>query len=237
MRRPNTSLLVFALRNANLARHLTPHISSFIRDGSESETSTSFGHISRDLTSANYSSEPYLLYQHEAIDTEGPYRLSAIVSWTRCNVTGDQVSIVGSDSSISVDFSIKKGGQQVDLLTATAGLVAATADDTTCSAAHIGFALNVTDQVHQVPATLDGHKLSGTCAVLASPTPTANPCLVKIDTAAAASMSTSLQAALCEDLNPPADCPKENAAQRLAVAGVTSCAVAFGAVGFLLAAL
>jgi len=228
--------IVFALQNGNLAKHLAPAIYSFIRNGSNLEST--FGQSSRDLTYANYSSEPYFVWNLEDIDAEGRYQLLATAAWQSCNVSGDQVSIGGGDINFGVTFIIKKGGQEVDLRAAPAGLVAATADDKTCSAKH-GVALNVTGQTYEVPASLDSRKLSGTCGVLASssPTPTANPCRVKIDTAVAASMSAFLHASMCKGINPPADCPKENAVQQLAVAGVTSFAGVFGALGFLLASL
>ncbi|RYO88807.1 hypothetical protein DL764_008681 [Monosporascus ibericus] len=217
--------IVFALQNAELAKHLKPSIHSFVRNGSNLEAA--FGHAHADLTYANYSSEPYFVYRYVNIDTEGPHELFSTASWQSCDESGDQVGILGNNTNFSVDFTINRGGQEVDL-------VAATANDKTCSAED-GVAINVTDQTREVPAS--GDRPAGTCAVLASsfPTPTANPCRVKIDTAVAASMSASLHAALCKGSNPPADCSKENAVQQLAVAGVASFAAAFGAIGFLLA--
>ncbi|RYO77552.1 hypothetical protein DL766_010124 [Monosporascus sp. MC13-8B] len=217
--------IVFALQNAELAKHLKPFINSFVRNGSNLEST--FGHSHMDLAYANYSSEPYFVYHHLNIDTEGPHELFSTAAWQSCDESGDQVGILGNTTNFSVLFTIKRGGQKVDL-------VAATANDKTCSAKD-GVAINVTDQTREVPASWD--RPAGTCAVLASssPTPTVNPCRVKIDTAVAASMSASLHAALCKGPNPPADCPEENTVQQLAVAGVASVAAAFGAIGFLLA--
>lgn len=39
-----------------------------------------FGHSTRDLTYANYSSEPYFVYKYENIDTEGPHQMSFAIS-------------------------------------------------------------------------------------------------------------------------------------------------------------
>jgi hypothetical protein len=216
--------IVFAMQNAELAKHLRPSIYSLIRNGSHLEGA--FGHSTRDLTYANYSSEPYFVYHYESIDTEGPHLLSFAISWRSCDEGGDQVTILSNTTSFGVDFTIKKGAQEIDL-------VAATENDETCSAKE-GVAINVTDKTHDVPVVWK--QPAGTCAVLASasPTPTANPRRVKIDAAVAASMSASLHAALCKLGNPPADCPKENAVQQLVVAGVASSAAAFGAIGFLL---
>lgn len=221
--------IVFALQNAKMAKLLEPEIYSFIRNGPDFRSA--FGDRTHDLTYANYSSEPYFVYHHVSIEDEGRYQLFSTITWQSCNVSGDEVSIIGGDINLGFYFNISKGAQEVDL-------VAATANDKTCLAEN-AVALNVTDQTYDVtPTSWDDRRPTGTCAVLdsSSPTPTANPCQVKVDTAAAASMSASLAAALCRGLNPPADCPKEdNAVQLLAVAGVASFAATFGAIGFLLA--
>ena len=217
--------IVFAIRNAALAKHLKLTIQSFIRNGSN--LNSTFGHSTEDLANANFSSEPYFVYHYRAVDTEGRHELFSTAYWTSCNTSIDPVSLLSNSSNIGVPFTIQKGAQQVDL-------VAATANDKTCSA-RSGVAISVTDQTLEYPAS--GPSSAGTCAVLAtsSPTPTADPCRVNIDSATAASMSASLQAALCKGLNPPANCPKENnAVEQLAVVGVACFAAASGAIGFLL---
>ena len=213
--------IVFALQNAELAKHLNPVIDSFVRNGSNSDST--FGHSVRDLTNANYSSEPFFIYHYVNVNTEGPYELFSSAAWRSCDKSGDQVAIADSSTNFAIPFTIKSGGQEVDLVAATA----------TCSPQD-GVAISVTDETHEVPSSLQGQP-SGTCAVLASSSPTLNPCQVKIDSAAAASMSAVLHDALCKGVNPPADCPKEDVAQQLVVAGVVTFAAAFGAIGFLLA--
>ena len=210
--------VVFALQNAELAKNLNIDFRSNIRNASFDGVGGTFF---KDLTHADYSSEPYLVYYYETMNTDGTYDMFSTVAWVSCNENGDQVPIISNDTRLSVDFTIKNGGQQVDL-------VAATAKDKTCSA-EAGVAINVTDQTREFP--------DGTCAVLASssPTPTASPCRVQIDTAADASMSASWHDRLCRGSNPPADCPEENAVQQLAVVGVAIFAAAFGAAGLLLA--
>ncbi|KAB5511421.1 hypothetical protein GE09DRAFT_1165127 [Coniochaeta sp. 2T2.1] len=218
--------IVFAIRNAALAKHLNITIQSFIRNGSD--LNSTFGHSTRDLANANFSSEPYFVYHYQTLDTEGPHELFSTAYWTSCNASSDPVSLLTNSSNLGVRFTIQKGAQQVDL-------VAATANDKTCSA-HSGVAIGVTDQTLEYPAS--ARLSAGTCAVLAtsSPTPIADPCRVSIDSATAASMSASLQAALCKGLNPPAGCPKENnAVEQLAVVGVASFAAALGAIGLMLA--
>ena len=218
----DTFPMVFALQNAQLAKHLAPSIISFVWNG----TNTTFGESHHDLTNSNYSTEPYFVYHWLKIDTEGPYRLFSTASWTSCNVTGDKVSFDSNTTNFSVDFIIKRDAQAIDL-------VAISANDNACSAT--GIAINVTDETREVPETLD--RQGGTCAVLApaSPTTAANPCRVKVDTAVDASMSAVLHDLSCKGVNPPADCPKENVVQQLAVAGVASFVAALGAIGFLLA--
>ncbi|GAB1312546.1 ML-like domain-containing protein [Madurella fahalii] len=221
--------IIFAIQNANMAQLLQPEIYLFIRNGPDLRSA--FGDSIHDLTYANYSSEPYFVYHHVNIETEGRYQLFSTVTWRSCNVSGDEVSILGNDINFNVYFNISRGAQEVDL-------VAATANDKTCPPEN-RVTINMTDQILEVaPVYWDAHRPSGTYAVLASssPTPTANPCQVRIDTAVVASMSASLHAALCKGLNQPADSPKEdNAVQLLTVAGVTSFAAAFGAICFLFA--
>ena len=225
--------IVFALQNVEMAKYLDASIHSFIWNDSRLDA---FGSITHDLTKANGSSEPYFAYRYENIIKEGSYHVFTRAMWANCNVTDNEVSIHGSTSNFGVSFNIKKGAQEVDLVTATT-------KDRSCYGQH-GVSLNVTDQIHDVPeppkfGDFDplNPPLSGTCAVLASsPTTTTNPCGITIDSAAAASMSAALHSARCEwGQNPPADCPEENAVQQLAVAGIACFAAALGAIGFLLA--
>jgi len=217
--------IVFAVRNTALAKHLVLTLQSFIRNGSG--FNSTFGHSTQDLTSGNFSSEPYFVYYYRTVDAEGPYELFSTAYWTSCNASSDPVSLLSNSTNLGVQFTIQKGAQQVDL-------VAATANDETCSG-RSGAIIGVTDQTLEYPAS--GRQAAGTCAVLAtsSPTPTAD-CRVTIDSATAASMSASFQAALCKGWNPPADCPKgSSAVEQLAVVGVASFAAALGAIGVLLA--
>ncbi|KAM7214752.1 hypothetical protein V8F06_009824 [Rhypophila decipiens] len=219
--------IVFAVQNPGLAKNIPFLVDWFIRNHTGPEETT-FGHTESSLSSANITSDPHFIYQYYDLEAEGPYQLFSSANWASCNASSGPVSLLRNSSNFVVNFSIAKDGQSVDL-------VAATAKDKTCSAED-GIAFNVTDETGQYPA--QDRLPAGTCAVFAtsSPTPTANPCAVQIDTATAASMSASLQATLCKGLNPPADCPKGNhAAERLAVLAVTSFAATFGAVAFFLA--
>ena len=222
--------IVFALQNAELAKHLRLHITSMIRNGPDLRSG--FGSGWFDLADINFTTEPYLVYKYVTADTDGPHQLFAYTDWLSCDKSGNKVSFISGGTNYTVnfgvDFTIQKGAQEVDL-------VAATANDTTCSG-QVGFTLNVTDETHEADAS--GRMPGGTCAVLASPnpTPTVGPCRVKIDTAAEASMSAVRRAKLCKGINPPDDCPEEESAvQRLAISGVVSFAAMLGAVRFVLA--
>ncbi|KAK6499975.1 hypothetical protein TWF481_010332 [Arthrobotrys musiformis] len=222
--------VVFALQNAALAKNLGLVINTFVRSGPDLLSGLDGADAKHDLKSANFTtSEPYFVYHFLNITGEGLYELFSTTSWARCDERDNEVIITRNSSNLLARFEIKKGAQMVDL-------VAATADNTkTCPTQ--GFALNVTDETREAPEPWD-YRPSGTCAVLnsSSPTPTANPCRVKIDSAASESMYAALHTALCKGLNPPADCPKEtSAAQQVAVASIVSIAAALGAVGFLLA--
>ncbi|EGX53226.1 hypothetical protein AOL_s00006g487 [Orbilia oligospora ATCC 24927] len=220
--------VVFAVQNTELAKNLRFSISSFVRSGPDLNGGLAGADAIHKLQNANYTSDPYLVYHYLKIVDEGPYELFASVIWGSCDESGEQPLFLGNSTNLVVRFNVKKDGQKVDLVAATA------AEGQSCPKQ--GFGLNVTDQTREVSPTLDS-RVNGTCAVLASPSPTTtgNPCRVRIDADANASMSAALHTALCKGLNPPADCPKENAAaHQLVVAGVASLATAFGAIGFLL---
>ncbi|EPS35539.1 hypothetical protein H072_11032 [Dactylellina haptotyla CBS 200.50] len=219
--------IVFAVQNIELAKVLVPAFFSFVRNGTN--MTLSFGHSTQEPTWGNYSSEPYFVWRYVNIDTEGPYEVFSTVSWRSCDESSDQVAILSNTTNFLVPFTIKRGAQDADL-------VAATDDDKICSAK--GIAINFTNRTYDVPPNpIVDRQPSGTCAVLASasPTVTANPCRVKIDSAVVASMDAWYHAALCKGLNPPADCPKENNAGKLATVAVASFAAVLGAIGFILA--
>lgn len=232
--------VVFALRNAELARHLNPFISydsystPLTPNGSWIDRSKSPGstHTVRWLNLSDH--EPYFVYKFHNFATEGTWNLSWTVSWQSCDAHDFGAHRPGAfnSSASSVAFTIRDDGPPVDL-------VAATANDKTCSE-EFGVAINVGNITNEVPygARSDA---GDTCVERApsSPTPTPSPCLVKIDSAAVASISAAWTDLYCEKrrFNPAAECPppSDNASQRLAVAGAACLAVAFGAFGFILA--
>jgi len=216
--------IVFALQNAELAKHIPISIQSLVRQGADFRSAT--GDSLRHLNPTSPPANPTLFQVN--LTTEEPHELFGTVYWAGCDESSNPIAFSSNTTNFSVYFTIKKGGQEANLVTATEKC-----------AARDGVAITVTDQTHEVPErpSWQGQPF-GTCAVLvSSPTPTINPCRFKIDTAAAESMSAVIHAAMCRGLNRPADCPKEeeNAVQQLVVVGVVSFAAALGAIGFLLA--
>ncbi|SPO01630.1 related to RF2 protein [Cephalotrichum gorgonifer] len=159
--------IIFAIQNAELAKYFKPSISLLIRNGSNLESA--FGHSIHDLRNTEFSTEPYFVYLYANIDNEGPHKLFATATWQSCDESGDQVSIRGNTTNLSVDFTIKKGGQEADLTTATT-------NDDTCSA-NDGVAINVTGKTYEVPPSgergqtraMQYHALSYLSTMLTSP--------------------------------------------------------------------
>lgn len=223
--------IVFALQNAALADNLKPLIEFVVLNGSMSMLDVVNERTFR-LQWANYTTEPYLVYAFLDFRIEGPLKLLWSVWWRKCEQSGEVVEIIRDNSTgLWVDFKISDGAQQADL-------VAATAREEQCPA-HVGLAINVTDETHDVPEPLSGvNTLHGICAVVgsSSPTPDSNPCRVRIDRAAVESMEAEELDRRCGSLSPPADCPEQNHGfEQLAVAGVATFGAVLGAAAFLLA--
>ena len=224
---------VFAVQNTKLAKYLVPTINYEgwnVSVGANNSNGAGFSYSHDNLQWANWSSEdPYFVHHFHADLPEGIWRLDWEFWYSSCNEDWTDFTSVGDPVNRnrtlhSVTFTIKEGGQVVDV-------VAATADDKTCSKENAA-AVNVTGKTQGVPSRLD--MPDNTCAVVGSPQPTPTPCQVKVDSAVAASMTASLRAELCNrTADRPDDCPKDNAAQELAVAGVVCLAAGVGMLGFL----
>ncbi|KAK1978614.1 hypothetical protein LZ30DRAFT_728497 [Colletotrichum cereale] len=221
--------IIFALQNAELAKHLEPVIELDVLNGSMTMLDM-VNERTFDLKWTNYTREPYLVYAFMDFEIEGPLQLLWTTWWRRCVESGDEVRIISNSSGRRrLTFNIEQGAQKADLASATA-------DEGECP--NVGEAISVTEKTHDVPKPLSGNDQYGTCAVVASPSPapTSNPCRVKIDKATVESMEANELARRCRRLNPPADCPEEDhAIQQLAVAGGAALAAALGAAAFLLA--
>jgi hypothetical protein len=225
--------IVFGFRNAKLAQHLRPiiHVTIGGTDGL---------YYSQKMRSMDWTSaEPLFDYTfiRDMFTNEGEWWISWKLYWRSCAEDEDGVfsgGTITNHTTRRTPFTIKNDGQAFDL-------VAITANDETCPEEQ-GVAISVTDTTTAVARPNDGWSLPWTphytCVAVASstPTPTANPCLLKIDAVFDANISASLHRGLCRnwnDTDDPADCPPRNSAQRLAVVGVACLAAVFGGVGFL----
>ena len=227
---PTDSLpIVFAFQNAKFAEHFNFYITYTIRNASDVWSNETVMFI-RDLEWADWSiHEPYFdsTFVRDKFTVDGQWELLWKLSWGACREEDSWMTMPTRVSNMtlgSIVFTIKSGAQAVDI-------VAGTANDNPCTEGP-GLAVNVTGQVER------DHKLNSCAVVVASSTPTPNPCRVSIGSATAASISASYTARMC-NVNvtfPPDFCPPEedNSSRRLAVAGVASLAAAFGAFGFLL---
>ncbi|CCC08121.1 unnamed protein product [Sordaria macrospora k-hell] len=150
-----------------------------------------FSYTHDNIKWVNWSSQdPYFVHNfRNDLRSEGTWRLDWKVFYVSCNERWKNLQSVGDPvlvnmTSRSITFTIKEGGQAVDL-------VAATANDKTCSDESIA-AIKITGKTQSVPHREE--LPDNTCAVVGSPEPSASPCQVKVDSAVAASMTASLRA-------------------------------------------
>jgi hypothetical protein len=220
--------IVFGFQNSELAPFLGLQLSFTVwrwENLSDFPVTSSY-----DLRWANFSSnDPYFEYRHfTKFDREGTWKLTWSVGWANC--TEDSLAKLGNDrlelhsSTSSTVFTTKDSAQEIDLSAAT--------KQENCSE-DIGFAFNITD-THKVPT---GTEWAGgdTCAAVAPSLPTPTPCQVRINSAAAASISASITDRRCKGVDPPSDCPSdESAAQKVLVGGVACLMAVIGALGYIM---
>ncbi|KAF3001806.1 hypothetical protein E8E13_002823 [Curvularia kusanoi] len=222
--------IVFAAQNSKLLEHLKPLIDYRVLNitGPTEDTEVLIdSHREFNLTSAS-EHDPYLFWQRVDLQGEGKFRVIWKPYWSSCGEYNQQIYLARNrtENNFLVDFEVRAGGQKVDLVAATN-----TGNITDCP--NKGAAINVTDSTLKALAT----KLSApheTCAVLgsSSPTPTSNPCKVKIDKATVESMAAENLRQDCVGFWAPSHCPKEEtglANPRFAIAGVSTLAAVFGA--------
>ncbi|EDU50719.1 conserved hypothetical protein [Pyrenophora tritici-repentis Pt-1C-BFP] len=154
------------------------------------------------------------------------------IQWANLSSNGPfrNLPLTFNSSTNLLAFTSKDLTQDVDLVSAT--------ENKKCSDG-MGVAFNITDNYD---APLDHYwPGKGTCGLVALPLPTPDPCRVKINSAAASSISASITKRRCDDIAHwnkkalPADCPAdENAAQRVLVGGLVCFMAVVGALGFIL---
>ncbi|KGO73175.1 hypothetical protein PITC_003620 [Penicillium italicum] len=228
--------VVFAFQNANRARHLTPAISYTLWNLQDLDASVTSSH---DLRGTNWTDQDtYLAHSYSTLfKNEGRYKVSWTVTWQSCDEEAFEnrlstASMIDNTTTWAAYFPTQSSAPKVDLVAATA--------KKTCPDEY-GVSIIVTDKTMKAPWNVKwsgGDYTNDTCAVVANSTPTAtpDPCRVHIDKTTVESMEASLLARLCGGLTPPSNCPedKKNAAQQLAVVGMSCLLAAFGALGFFL---
>lgn len=230
--------VIIALQNAQLATHLKPTINFEVLNGSMT-VSDVVGGEKFNLKWANYTNytdRPYLLYAFNDFRMEGPLWLLFEVGWRMCNQTREGEDYITTNHTerreLWVDFAIREGAQTPDLVTATA-------EEEECPP-HVGLAMNVTDETHDVSYNPVRQRLKGTCSVLdsSSPIPDPNPCRVKIDQAAVESIEAEDLEWRCthQGWDLVEGCPeRDHALQQLVVAGGVTFAAVLAAIAFLMA--
>jgi hypothetical protein len=166
--------------------------------------------------SESLSQDPFFQYSpFQQLSAAANWNLSWKIYWDSCTNGSSSVQSASgttfTDSAQgSLAFTTKDDAQKPDLVSST--------KDTSCSR-DSGVAINITDS--------QGEGVE-TCAVVAAPDPASNqtPCRVQIDSAAAASISSSISATLCRSVPVPTGCPmyngeKKNTAHSLAVGSFT----------------
>lgn len=154
------------------------------------------------LRSSNLSSsKPYLRhYGTDLINTEGTWIMEWDLGAANCSESPQNgVRTGGHVRNHYVIFTIKKGGQQPNLVAAT--------DNGVCENTP-GYAFNITETLPVPPSATDWQG-QPSCAVLspASPLPSLNPCAAKIVPSAASSISAALTASACSYPDPGVKCP------------------------------
>ncbi|CAG7928272.1 unnamed protein product [Penicillium olsonii] len=194
--------------------------------------------LSHDLRGADWSSQDPV-FAHDFFsnfNNESRWKLRWSLDWNSCNEEGfekmqDGARMNYNSSSSTIWFTIKNSSQEVDQVAAST--------EKTCPG-ESGVMLNVTGETMTVPRDAswsNGKFKNGTCAVVASmPSSTPDPCQVEIGRSLYSNTTAALKDRLCRQFDPPADCPKKNtnAAQQLAVAGMSCLLVVFGALRYLL---
>lgn len=220
--------LVFAFRNAKPGVLLSPRITFTIWD--RNNMSNAVVGESLEVDKANMSTnDPYFLYLGSTkFNVEGKWQLTWTLVWYSCkDERGNGIATNLTDNSMI--FSTKNAAPQVDL-------VAASNDDKCSSSTNVALDITGTASVPNTVQWPGGE----TCAVVAGSETQPDPCRVKVDSAAASSMSASMTAQICDGLAPPAavGCPKDdnkkNSAQRLLVGVIACVGAGLGAALYLL---
>ncbi|KAK3900939.1 hypothetical protein C8A05DRAFT_35389 [Staphylotrichum tortipilum] len=231
--------IVFAFRNASLARYLDFRKIYFGLTGPSSPESKfryAISFHSIDLNAANWTAHPSTYHAYTYLSNftaPGNFTLGWHFSWGHCHLPNFTSAYV-PEMSASADLGIRieHGGRPAT------DLVAATANTTTCLR-NGGFAVNVT-RTMSVPEWIQGFtwKNGDTCGVVdPEEKVVAEPCAARIDEVAAASMAAARE---CHMANATDACSAGSVVggplgMGAVVAGWWCIAAVLGAAGFLLA--
>ncbi|KFY17719.1 hypothetical protein V492_00444 [Pseudogymnoascus sp. VKM F-4246] len=181
--------VAFAIQNSALAGHLQPKVDFVMYPYLNHNKSYAYGY--NDLTWYNFSkSDPSIIYGEalDVLNTEGVWTLEWSTYTLMCSPNNDTEGYDYNFTKRQVTFTTKNGAKRPDLTAATSPGSCANADT------HI---LKVTDsRIAGDPFENNKH-----CAMLAETTPVPSPCAVKIDSAAAASVSARMTNRACVAIN------------------------------------
>ena len=186
--------VVFAIQNSAFAAALDPifYLQLWRVD---LNYSVAFDFQIRTVTANFSSSDPYFVYfgTNTLNHTEGLWALQWQVLLRNCSRQGLGPLVQRQEHEDFVMFTTKNGAPQPDLVAAAAG--------NACDGRK-GFAVNVTDLMipFNEPKNEDGSQdgRNASCAILSPmPAPEPQPCRVKMDAAAASSITAAISASPC----------------------------------------
>ncbi|KAG7285896.1 hypothetical protein NEMBOFW57_008190 [Staphylotrichum longicolle] len=196
--------IVFAVRNAHLARRIFPVISFQIRNSSDTEYKRN-GTYEWDLKSLNWtSSEPYFILGFVTdFAKEGDWTFWLKLSYQECSVGSDGTFHGAAEwdfRSTLISMTTRSDGR------APLDLVGATADEESCRGVIPAIDIDVGDEVRQV--TFQREAIHDTCVEVPEDRSAgfySQYCDLKIDSARAANISAFLTD-WCAAQDPPIDC-------------------------------
>ncbi len=219
--------VAFAFRGGDIAGFLQPRVTFAIYPYGTEPVDIIGATGDFDMTWGNFvDHDPYMQYGEavELLNIEGVWTLEWDLATLSCSAGGGALNITNGNRRGRVTFTTKNGAKRPDL--------AATLPRETCRPSE-GFAFSVTDTRASGTAFPNGKP----CAVLAETTPTPSACGIKIEAAAAASVSAELTGRACavQTPSPTPWCPppEKSIAGGLVVPGMACLAALVGGLGFL----